>query len=126
VTKLGEVFRKITSSPEVVRPHSGNCTEQYRRRSTERSRPFKATWGGLSRVVLDHAAESLDWLANHDIPESDIHLLAGDTTSDTDHQPKPDPFEGGLHLHGHCRSRVCASLARWQAGEHDLVSADRP
>ena len=67
---------------------------------------------------------TLAWLADNNIPESNICFCARDAASDPDHQPESNRAEGGLHLHCNRRGGVGAGLACGQAGNDDIMLAD--
>ena len=59
----------------------------------------------LAKVVGNHTTLLLDRTADHDIPESDIMLVAGCPTSDADHQSDPDRLEASQHVFSHAGGR---------------------
>src|SRR5437588_8700763 len=83
--ELRDVLRELAFTPAFVCLHFGNRTKQDLWRRVERSRPLKPAWSGLSDVVLNDAAEGLVRLADHHVPEPDVSLWAGNSSSDADH-----------------------------------------
>src|SRR6266536_1851350 len=107
---LREVFRELVTFLQMLRLQVGQCSQQDVRRSVQRASLLESTFlHRFSKIVLNHASEHRCWLADHNVPKSNIILLTGYSASNPHHQHEPQPLETREHPGSHCSSRCRAS-----------------